>query len=264
MQKPKSDLNKKNHPKVTQKRTSLKETEFTVYGWNACQQIFIKRPQDILRVFFNKDRKAQIPEILNWCRQNRLPYRQLDTESLNKVAAGVHHEGIVIVARPLKILSAHSLTRNGLSKNSLMVALDGVDNSHNIGAILRSCAFFGCEGLILPTGTNRSLISSSLARTAEGALEWVSIYNCKSMSSTLRDLKNKGVFILGLDSKAKQSLHNVKVKRPCVLVFGNEQKGLSSAVKSRCNNLVRIPGQEPIESLNVSVSAGVVLAKFAQ
>ncbi len=264
MQTPNSELKKKTHPKATQQRPSLKETEFTVYGWNACHQIFIKRPQDILRVFFNKDRMSQIQELLKWCRQNRLPYRQLDAESLNKVAAGVHHEGIVIVAKPLKFLSAHTLTRNGLGKESLMVALDGVDNSHNVGAILRSCAFFGCDGLILPTGSSRSPISSSLARTAEGALEWVTIYNCKSMPSTLRDLKNKGVYILGMDSKAKQSLYNVKVKRPCVLVFGNEQAGLSSAVKGRCNNLVRIPGQEPIESLNVSVAAGVALAKFTQ
>jgi len=245
-------------------RSSLKQREFTVYGWNACQRVFETRPQDILRVFFSQSRSRQLNKVKEWCHNHKLPYRKLDQESLNKVASSVHHEGYVMVVRPLKQPSVHDWVKAGLAKHQFALALDRVENSHNVGAILRSCAYFGAKGLLVGLGDNNTAVNSSAVRMAEGALEMVPLFECKSLSSILRDLKAQGVFIAGADPTSKKSLYDMKLKYPCVMVVGNEREGLSDPVKKRCDALVRIPGAGDMESLNASVAAGILLGELSR
>lgn len=242
-------------------RGSRKETEFTLYGWNACRRAFEQRPQDVVRVFYHKDRERQVADILKWCRTHRLPYRLLDGESLNKVAGGIHHEGLVMVVRPQTPVSTLTLGRKGLSRRAVAVALDAIENPHNVGAILRTCAFFGVEALVAGGGPG-PVISSSMARMAEGALESVPLYQSRDLASFLRDMKSKNVFVLGADLTAGASLYDTEIPLPCVAVFGNEQAGLSQRVRQRCDAVVRIPGSPAMQSLNVSVAVGVVLAEL--
>ena len=236
-----------------------KQEEFTLYGWNACMSAFKARPKSLLRLFFSRARTSQLKEVKAFCGENKIPYRQLDQESLNKVASGVHHEGIVMVVQPLMPESAHRLIRGKMPDKGLVVALDGIDNPHNQGAILRTCAFFGVEGLMVPGNGKVSAIPSSAARVAEGGLETVRIFTSTDLSSSLRDCREQGWFVVGADAGAKETLSNAKIKFPAVVVMGNEQEGLSSRVKQRCDTLVRIPGKG--QSLNVSVAAGIILAE---
>ena len=156
--------------------------------------------------------------------------------------------------------SVYKLIRGGIPKNGLVVALDGIENPHNQGAILRSCAYFAAKGLIVPNAGTVSGITPSAARMAEGGWESVPIYSSSDLSSSLRDLREKGWYVVGADLSAKESLSSAKISFPTVLVFGNEQKGLSDRVKRRCDTLVNIPGQGDMQSLNVSVAAGIMLA----
>lgn len=215
-------------------------------------------------MFFSQSRSHQLKKVKEWCSRNKLPYRKLDPESLNKVASSVHHEGYVMVVRPLKQPSVHEWVKAGLAKHQFALALDRVENSHNVGAILRSCAYFGAEGLLVGLGENATAVNSSAVRMAEGALEMVPLYECKSLPSILRELKAQGVFIAGADPSSKQSLYDMKLKYPCVMVVGNEKEGLSDPVKKRCDALVRIPGAGDMESLNASVAAGVLLAELSR
>ncbi|MEE8206509.1 MAG: 23S rRNA (guanosine(2251)-2'-O)-methyltransferase RlmB [Nitrospinaceae bacterium] len=251
-------------PRTGSSRSSRKQREFTVYGWNACQRVFETRPQDILRVFFSQSRSHQLKLVKAWCSRHKLPYRKLDQESLNKVASSVHHEGTVMVVRPLKQPSVHDWVKAGLAKHQFALALDRMENSHNVGAILRSCAYFGAEGLLVGLGENATAVNSSAVRMAEGALEMVPLYECKSLPSVLRELKAQGVFIAGADPSSKQSLYDMKLSYPCVMVVGNEQEGLSDPVKKRCDALVRIPGAGDMESLNASVAAGILLGELSR
>ena len=264
MPKDPSDKTKPGKPLHTGPRTSRKEREFTVYGWNACQRVFENRPQDILRVLFSQSRSHQLKKVKLWCSSHKLPYRKLDAESLNKVAASIHHEGCVIVVRPLKQPSVYDWVHAGLKKNQFAMALDRVENSHNVGAILRSCAYFGAQGLLVGLGENATVVNSSAVRMAEGALEMVPVYECNSLPSILRDLKAKGVFIVGADPSASEGLFQMKLRFPCVMVVGHEREGLSPAVKKRCDALVRIPGAGDMESLNVSVAAGILLGELSR
>ncbi|MEE8260401.1 MAG: RNA methyltransferase substrate-binding domain-containing protein [Nitrospinaceae bacterium] len=106
-------------PRAGFSRSSRKQREFTVYGWNACQRVFETRPQDILRVFFSQSRSPRLKQVKAWCSRHKLPYRKLDQESLNKVASSVHHEGYVMVVRPLKQPSVHDWVRRVLRNINL-------------------------------------------------------------------------------------------------------------------------------------------------
>ncbi|MEC7640857.1 MAG: RNA methyltransferase [Nitrospinota bacterium] len=243
-----------------------KKEEFLIYGWNACLQAFKKRPQDLYRVFFSKDRARQLGEVKKWCSSRKLPYRELDDVSLRKAAGSVHHGGLVMVTRPTRPVSIHRLVKQGLARNTLLVALDRVGNAHNVGAILRSAAYFSASGLVMTLEEGQAMITPSVARTAEGALETVPLYDCKDLPSALRDLKGKteGSFILGAEPGSRRSLYDLEVSFPCVVVLGNERDGLSSRVKRRCDSLVNIPGSKTMQSLNVSVAAGIILAELAR
>ena len=237
-----------------------KQEEFTLYGWNACMSAFKKRPESLLRLFFSRTRTTELKAVKAWCVEKKLPFRQLDQESLNKVASGTHHEGIVMVVRPFPCDSVYKLIRGSIPKKGLVVALDGIENPHNQGAILRSCAYFAAKGLIVPNAGTVTGITPSAARMAEGGWESVPIYSSSDLSSSLRDLREQGWCVVGADLSAKKPLSSAKITFPTVLVFGNEQKGLSDRVKRRCNTLVNIPGKGDMQSLNVSVAAGIMLA----
>lgn len=243
-------------------RRSVKEREWTLHGWNACRRAFEKRPEDLLRLYFRKDRSRGLSHVKKWCSDHKLPYRQLEEDALQKTASGMHHEGVVMVFKPHASRTVYQLTDSGLPANGFAVALDRLENSHNVGAVIRSCGYFGAAGLVLEKEHRAAAFAPSTARMAEGALEDVPVYECTNLPSALRDLKGKGVFILGAEPDAKQSLYEIDIPFPCMLVLGNESAGLSSAVKQRCDARVRIPGLDTVQSLNVSVAAGVVLGEL--
>ncbi|KMP11385.1 tRNA methyltransferase [Candidatus Nitromaritima sp. SCGC AAA799-A02] len=227
-------------------------------------RFFESRPRDLLRLFFSRQRSSQLGPVKKWCADHKLPYRQLDAESLNKVAAGTHHEGVVMVVRPQEPLPIHPFIREGLGRRGMAVALDRIGNTHNVGAILRTCAFFGADGLVLSSEEGQADLTSSAARTAEGAMEVTPVYRCSDLSSTLRDFKSRNVFVIGADLEAELSIYDVEVRFPCVVVLGNEQDGLSVKIKKRCDQVARIPGTDEVQSLNVSVAAGVILAHLCR
>lgn len=242
----------------------LKEQEFTVYGLNACLAVFKNRPEDIRRVFFSPERSSALASVKRWCQKNKLPYRELDLKSLYKVAASAHHEGVVMVVKPKVLSSAHGLLRNPVAKDAVLMALDRVGDTHNLGAILRSSAFFGVAGLIVGDHEDQAKVTSSAARMAEGAVEMVPMYQSSDLASALRDLREKKVFVVGADASAGKSIYKTKIPFPCIVVVGNENQGLTEKVKKRCHALVQVPGEKDMQSLNVSVATGVILAELTR
>lgn len=169
-----------------------------------------------------------------------------------------------MVVRPKTLTSVHGLLRKPVDKDAVMMALDRVGDTHNLGAILRSCAFFGVAGLILGENEDQAKVTSSAARMAEGALEMVPMYQSTDLASALRDFREKKVFVVGADAEAGNSLYDAKISFPCIVVVGNENQGLSEKVKKRCHALVQVPGCKNMQSLNVSVATGVILAELSR
>lgn len=225
-------------------------------------RLFEKRPEDIFRLFFNEECSGRLSPVKKYCSSKKLPYRQLTNEDLKKVAASIHHEGIVMVVRPPGVQSAYTLLQNKLKSKSVLVALDQIENTHNVGAILRACSFFGVSGLIMSPVEKQALVTPSAARMAEGGLESVPLYETSDLPSLLRDFKSRKITVIGADPSAKCSLYDTEISFPCVVALGNEREGLSQRVKKRCDLLLKIPGEGNMQSLNVAVGAGVILAEL--
>jgi TrmH RNA methyltransferase len=229
--------------------------EQTVYGLKAVLALLEKRPEAVLRLFYRGDRIPPLKGIFAWLAARRLIYRELDEEGLRKVAGGPHHEGVVVVAQPLRYqaLPAEGVTSGG------WLALDGVENPHNLGAILRSAAFFGAAGVLVGAIQPEEKVNAAVLRVSEGGAEHLRLLGVPDLSATLAALKGR-MPIVGLETDARRPLGETPRQSPFVLVVGNEQTGLSAAVRRACTSLVSIPGSGRVGSLNVSVATGIALA----
>jgi TrmH RNA methyltransferase len=255
--------------------------EQSVYGVKAALALIERRPDDVLRLHYRKDRRAQLKGVLAWAAAKRLPYRELDEDSLKKVAGGSHHEGVVVIAKPLRFVaftagaltagpSAAGGTRGasgpGLSAEAreprprpLWVAVDGVENPHNLGAILRSCAFFGADGVLVGGANPGDKVNQAAIRIAEGGAEYVRVTAAPDLAQVLTSLGLNGWAVLGLETDGSP-LPRSRPARPVMLVLGHEHEGLRPPIRKACSAVHRIPGAGPLASLNVSVAAGVALA----
>ncbi len=231
--------------------------ELVVYGRRAARAAFHHRPDAIRRVLYHRSMRREIGPLLKEMAAQRRPYREVDAEELEKVARSVHHEGIVIVTEPLPVLYFEDLRP---SPEAVLLALDEVGNPHNLGAILRSAAWFGAEGIIVPEKDGQASLSPAAVRTAQGGAEVVPVYSAVDLPEALDGLRAEGVAVLGACQRASNRLFDQRLPRPLCIVLGNETRGLDPAVEDRCDLRVRIPGTDAVESLNVSVAAGILLA----
>ena len=249
--------------------------EAVVYGRRACLSVAEARADDLRRVFYEEGApNRDLAPLLKACAQRRKPYRAVSDEELFKISGSHHHEGVVAVVTPLhsplfedylaKTFSS-SVSQPKLKSGRLpiWIALDRVENDHNHGAIARSLAWFGAEGLLWEG--RRAQLSGAALRIAQGGADQISLLTVRSLSDSIDQLKSRGVLILGADQYAERSAFTrppeLEGRRGVCWVMGSEQFGLSKLVKQRCDTLVSIPGSGQIESLNVSVSAGLLMAQ---
>ena len=237
--------------------------EQSVYGMKAALALVERRPEDVLRIHYRTDRRIQLKGVLAWAASRRLPYRELDEDSLRKVAGGTHHEGLVVIAKPLRFASfapAPPPSDSAAPARPLVwVALDGVENPHNLGAILRSAAFFGAEGVLVGGATPGEKVNQAAIRVAEGGAEYVRVAAEPDLAAALSARAAEGWAVLGLETDGTR-LARPRQARPILLVLGNEHEGLRPAIRKACSAVHRIHGSGTLASLNVSVAAGVALA----
>lgn len=248
-------------PKLSSKPRAAREPVERVAGLAAARAVLTVRPKDVLHIAYAPEARTQLSELLRSAAKHRIAYREMAAEELAKVAATVHHEGISmqVRARP-----PHSLSDviAALSAGGFMLALDGVQNPHNIGALLRSAAYFGARSVLIGGGDER-LLTPAAVRIAEGGAEYVRVCFAADLSDALERLGQAGARILGADAHSGERLERVRLSGKSVLVLGNERTGLSAAVRRRCMGLLRIAGSGQVESLNVSVAAGILMAHAA-
>lgn len=185
----------------------------------------------------------------------------VDADELEKIAGSQHHGGVVMVVRrkPVQDIAGY-LAANTAKSRDCLLALDGVGNPHNLGAIMRSCAHFGVAGIVM---TEAGLLQSgAAARTAEGGMEHVEGIRCDRLTDALQLCRDAGYSIITTSSHGGESLYRSKLPARVVVVFGEEMDGVSKAVASRADIGVQIPGTGLVESLNVSVAASLILGEW--
>ena len=249
----------------------MSKREAIVYGRRACLAVAEYRPYSILRVLYdNSTSTRDLAPLLQACARERQPYRSVTAEELVKISGSAHHEGVVVIThRPRASHLDQSLERtqarieNGAYMAHTWIALDGVQNDHNIGAIARSLAWFGGGGIIWEA--KRPQLSGAALRIAQGGAEAIELIAVDRLSNALRYLKDQGFTLIGADqgSSVHALNHTLKdtLKSPTCWVVGSEQFGLSKRCRDLCDIRVAIPGSGQLESLNVSVSAGILIAQ---
>jgi len=202
---------------------------------------------------------ARLQEIIDLCRELRIPVRFEDRAGLDRLVTDTPHQGVVAFG------AAHSYATldQFFDKDGLLVVLDGVEDPHNLGAIIRTAHAAGALAVVVPDRRSAPL-NETVAKAAAGALSVLPVVRGGNLNRTLEQLKEHGYWIYGLDERAERLYTEADFAVRSVLVMGGEGPGLHEQVRKKCDFLLRIPMAGQIASLNVSVATGVVLFEWAR
>src|SRR5450756_2327942 len=199
----------------------------------------------------------RLQEIIELCRERGIPIRFEPREALDRASNNAQHQGIVAFGAVHGYATLDELGADA----QMVVVLDGVEDPHNLGAIIRTAHAAGAGAIIIPE-RRAAGITDVVAKAAAGALEHLPVVRVTNINRTLEDLKQRGMWIYGLDERGAQAYDQIDYAAKSVLVLGGEGGGLHEQVRKNCDVLVRIPLAGKISSLNVSVAAGVVLFEW--
>jgi len=199
----------------------------------------------------------RLQEIIEACRERDVPVRFETRESLDRASNGATHQGVVAFGAAQRYAELDQVLKGA----ELLVLLDGVEDPHNLGAIIRTAHAAGAAAILIPDRRAAGL-SETVAKAAAGALEHLPIVRIGNVTQTLEALKARGFWIYGLDERGPEFYSDTDYAAPTVFVLGGEGQGLHQLVKKHCDALIRIPMAGAISSLNVSVAAGVVLFEW--
>ena len=232
-----------------------------VYGLHAVLAVLERAPERILELMLAEVRDDARMRLLRE-RAAALGVRVQpgSNEGFAKLVGNVSHQGALAAVRPLKGLDEAGLREllDGISGDPLLLVLDGVTDPHNLGACLRTADGAGVDAVIIPRDRSAS-VDGVVRKVAAGAAEFVPVVTVTNLARTLEALRERGIWVVGTDGEAAASLHGLDLKRPLALVLGAEGSGMRRLTRERCDYLVSIPMAGSVESLNVSVAAGVVL-----
>jgi RNA methyltransferase, TrmH family len=240
-----------------------RDVELRLYGLNAVQAVFARRPQAIRKLYLAEVRIPQLQPLLKWCVANRVGYRVVAPEDLQKLAASAHHEGIVADVLREEPLSLSPWLRDLPSGRCCALWLDGVGNPHNLGAILRSAAHFGVTAVLIPKHSTLSM-SGAAARVAEGGAETVPFVRLGREDNSIAQLRGAGFSLAGTVVKGAADLFATKLPERLVYVLGAEGEGMDAELAKACDLRLSIPGSGAVESLNVAAATAVLLAEWTR
>lgn len=206
----------------------------------------------------------RLRDLLHLAKEQGIIVNRVPKNTLAKfVEPGANHQGVVATIAAAKYANADELLENltakiGTGDEPLAIVLDGVEDPRNLGAIARTAECAGAHGILLPERRAVGL-TETVAKTAAGALEYLPVAKVVNLNRLLEDLKERGIWIVGTSANAKMSYSEWDWTIPSAIVLGGEGKGLHRLVEENCDALVKIPLSGKIESLNVSVAAGVIL-----
>jgi 23S rRNA (guanosine2251-2'-O)-methyltransferase len=202
-----------------------------------------------------ESRSAKLKEILDLARNRGIPVRWEERPIIDRIAEGAVHQGIVAISAALFYADFQVLFR---ADQPLVVVLDGVEDPHNLGAVIRTAEACGASGVVVPERHSAPL-SATVVKTSAGASAYIPVVRVKNVANAIEEMKERGLWIVGVDPAGTNDWTSFDYKGPIAVVLGGEHRGLRRLVRDRCDVLVRLPMLGKIASLNISVAAGVVL-----
>lgn len=235
--------------------------EDVVCGLHAVLTALSQHPERVAAVWISAERADQrIGRVLEAARATKIKFHRVPRAKLDDLAGDARHQGVVARLRVAPVGGEKELEAflERPPRTPLVLVLDGVQDPHNFGACLRVADAAGAQAVIVPRDRSAPL-SAAARRAASGAAETVPIFEVTNLARSLDRLKAAGVWLYGAEQGAGEDLYGVDLTGPLALVLGGEGQGLRRLTRERCDALVRIPMVGKVESLNVSVAAGVVL-----
>jgi 23S rRNA (guanosine2251-2'-O)-methyltransferase len=232
-----------------------------VYGLHAVNAALERAPERVLELWIVQTRDdARTRDLKDLAVRVGVHVHSVSGDALAALIGDVVHQGTAAAMRPLKAWNEHDLTDalSQLTVDPLLLVLDGVTDPHNLGACLRTADAAGAHAVVIPKDRAAS-VDGVVRKVAAGAAEFIPVATVTNLARTLGVLKERGIWVVGTDGEAEQALYSADLKRPLALVLGAEGSGLRRLTKDTCDFLVRIPMAGHVQSLNVSVAAGIAL-----
>ncbi|BBL57710.1 23S rRNA (guanosine(2251)-2'-O)-methyltransferase RlmB [Methylomonas koyamae] len=232
-----------------------------LFGIHAAQAALEYSPQKIRRAWVDGQRQdARLKPLLDELAALGVSPEKTERKKLDKLADGKNHQGIVIAVELPAMRNEDRLKSDveALTEPAFYLILDQVQDPHNLGACLRTADAVGAHGVVV-TKDNAAGITPTVCKVASGAAETVPVYQVTNLARTLRWLKEQNIWIMGAAGEAGQTIYDMKLDMPLALVMGAEGSGMRHLTRQHCDFLVKIPMLGQVESLNVSVAAGVLL-----
>lgn len=228
-----------------------------VYGKNVVKEA-LHTKKNIRRAFVAKNNKDQ--ELINEIKNNKIKIQFVDKLKLDRLVEGVH-QGFILEIDEVETYPLESILNNGNPK-SLVVILDHLEDPHNFGAIIRTSVALGIDAIIIPN--DRSVgITGTVVKTSAGSINYIKIIRTPNLNNAIEKLKKNGYWIVGTDMDGTDYTeidYNCKI----ALIIGNEGKGISNILKNNCDYIAKIPMTNTINSLNASVSCGIILSEIVR
>jgi 23S rRNA (guanosine2251-2'-O)-methyltransferase len=239
--------------------------EGVLYGMHPVEEALRSRARAVDYVGVARERgDAKLQRIIDDCRASGVPVRFMSRDDLARLAGTMNHQGIVAaVASVHKYADLDDVLNNKRGRHSFVVVLDGVEDPHNLGAIIRTADGAGADGIVIPE--RRAVgVTGTVAKSSAGASEWLPIARVTNVGRSVEELKSKNIWVVGLDERGKQAYDEVDYNMDCALVLGAEGAGVHEQIRKKCDFLVSIPMLGKVASLNVSVAAAVVMYEIAR
>lgn len=237
-----------------------REIEMKIYGIHACREVFVQRPQDIIRCYFDQQTAGRFGDIMKFCARQRLAYHLVPSVDLERIAQTTQHEGICMLIRKCPLRTLEEFFRDvAESETALVVAVEDIRNPFTLGAIMRVAAHFGADALLVRDA--QSVHTGAAFRHAEGGAEALEILEAPDMISALGRFREAGFQIVSTSVHSGTNLYASKLAPKALFLFGGEAFGLTPEAMEAGDALVRIPGAGYVESLNVASAAAVILGE---
>ena len=231
-----------------------------IEGRNAVLEL-LETGKDINKIFIaNGEKHGSINKIISIAKERRIVIVEVDKAKLNQMAMSDNHQGVIAIVPPFDYCEVEDIMEEARRKQEkpFILILDGIEDPHNLGSIIRTAETAGIHGVIIPKRRAAS-VNATVSKSSAGAVEHVKIARVNNINETIKYLKEEGLWICGTDGDAKDYYYNQNLKGALAIIIGSEGFGMSRLVKENCDFLVKIPMKGKITSLNASVSAGIVI-----
>lgn len=247
--------NKKEHKELKEKRNFDDQVE----GRNSVLEL-LESEKDINKIYITRgEKQGSINKIIGRAKGKGIVLVEVDKTKLDEMSQTGNHQGIIAIVPPFEYCEVEDILDKAKNNNEqpFILILDGIEDPHNLGAIIRTAETAGVHGVIIPKRRAAS-VNSTVNKVSAGAVEYMKIARVNNINDTIQYLKDNGLWIIGTDGKAENYYYEQDLTGPIALVIGSEGYGMNRLVSENCDILVKIPMMGKITSLNASVSAGIV------